>query len=152
MIEGVRVRDLVAHQDARGALTEVLRSDWPEFTRFGQAIFTVNLPGVIRAWHWHERQTDVIVVVGGSARVAVYDGRPTSPTHGRVEDFLVGEGRLAAIVVPPGVYHGYRTVGDRPALILNFPDRLYDASAPDERRVPHDTPDVPYDWDAPPAS
>jgi dTDP-4-dehydrorhamnose 3,5-epimerase len=40
VIEGVRVRALERHADDRGSLTELLRSDWPEFTRFGQAIVT----------------------------------------------------------------------------------------------------------------
>jgi len=56
VIEGVRVRALSCHADDRGSLTELLRSDWPEFTRFGQPIVTVNLLGVIRGWHWHDRQ------------------------------------------------------------------------------------------------
>jgi len=148
VIEGVRVRGLVRHADERGSLTEVWRSDWPEFLKFGQASLTVNLPGVVRGWHWHRRQTDVIVVVQGRAVVALYDARTRSPTRGGVMEFTCDESALRAIVVPPGVYHGYKTLGERPALILNFPDRGYDASSPDEERVPFDSSDVPYDWSA----
>ena len=149
MIEGVRVRRLARHEEARCSLTELLRSDWPEFTRFGQAIVTVNRPGVIRGWHWHRRQTDVIVVVAGSALVPLYDGRPDSPTRGQIEEYVTGEDDLAAIFVPPGVYHGYRTIGGTPALILNFPDATYDPARPDEERVPHDDPAIGYRWEAP---
>ncbi len=147
MIEGVRVRKLVPHVDERGSLTEVLRSDWPEFAGFGQALVTVNLPGVIRAWHWHRRQTDCIVVVQGTAKLLLYDARPGSPTRGELNEFVVGQDNLVAVVVPPGVYHGYLTLGTRPALILNFPDRVYDYEHPDEERLPVDSPEVPYRWD-----
>ena len=148
MIEGVRVRALERHADDRGSLTELLRSDWPEFTQFGQAIVTVNQPGVIRAWHWHDRQTDVIVVVAGRAVVPLYDGRTGSKTAGAVEAHVCGDGDLKAIFVPPGVWHGYKTIGPEPATIVNFPDQVYDAAHPDEHRAPHDTPAVPYDWNA----
>jgi dTDP-4-dehydrorhamnose 3,5-epimerase len=149
VIEGVRVRPLARHGDARGSLTELLRSDWPEFSRFGQAIFTVNRPGVIRGWHWHRRQTDVIIVVAGAALVPLYDGRAASPTRGQLEEHVLDEQNFAAVFIPPGVYHGYRTIGDAPALILNFPDALYDPARPDEERVPHDDPAIGYRWEAP---
>jgi len=146
MIEGVVVRKLEPHVDARGSLTEILRSDWPEFTRFGQALLTVNLPGVIRAWHWHHRQTDTIVVVSGRALLPVYDGRAGSATFGAVERY-VGDGDAPlALVVPPGVWHGYKTLGERPALIVNFPSELYDPGAPDEERIPHDASVPAFDW------
>lgn len=146
MIEGVRRRLLQPHRDSRGSLTELLRADWPEFTRFGQAILTVNLPGVIRAWHWHQRQTDVIVVVAGRALLPLYDGRTNSPTFGRIEEHVGDAMSPYALFVPPGVYHGYKTLGAIPALIVNFPDETYDPNAPDEGRIPYDSPNIPYDW------
>ncbi len=130
---------------------ELLRSDWPEFTQFGQAILTLNRPGVIRGWHWHRRQTDVIVVVRGRALLPLYDGRRDSPTFGMIEERIGDGDRPTAVFVPPGVYHGYRTVSQEPALIVNFPDRLYDPDAPDEERVPHDDPTIGYRWEEPAA-
>lgn len=149
MIDGVVVHSLVRRADARGSLIEVLRSDWPGFTRFGQAIFTVNFPGVIRAWHWHRRQTDVIVVIRGRAVLPLYDGRPGSRTAGATEEHVGDGDNPFALFVPPGVYHGYKTLGNEPALILNFPSELYDPAHPDEERVPHDDVTIGYDWDAP---
>ena len=148
MIDGVRVRTLMRHVDGRGSLTELLRSDWPEFVLFGQAIATINLPGVIRAWHYHRKQTDVIVVLSGRAVLPLYDGRAGSPTRGAVEEHVADGASPFALFVPPGVYHGYKTLGDVPALILNFPSEVYDPAAPDEERVPHDSPEIPYDWDS----
>lgn len=148
MIEGVQRRELVSHTDSRGSLVEVLRSDWPEFERFGQAIVTVNLPGAIRGWHWHRVQTDVIVVIAGVVVVPLYDGRPDSPTTGAVVEHVSDDDQRFALFVPPGVHHGYKTLGSVPATILNFPSRTYDPAQPDEERVPHDAPHIPYDWNA----
>ncbi|RYD03777.1 hypothetical protein N752_18695 [Desulforamulus aquiferis] len=38
LIEGVMIKKLPVIPDQRGYLMEMLRSDWPEFERFGQAI------------------------------------------------------------------------------------------------------------------
>ncbi len=144
----MRVRDLVVHADARGSLTEVLRSDWPEFASFGQAIVTINEPGVVRGWHWHDRQTDVIVVLRGRVLLPLYDGRETSPMRGAVWHQVADEGKPFALFVPPGVYHGYKTLGTQAAVILNVPSEVYDAARPDEHRIEHDHPSIGFDWDA----
>jgi len=141
------MRTLEAHADERGSLTEVLRADWPEFGSFAQAIVTVNAPGVIRGWHWHRRQADVIVVIAGRVLLPLYDAREDSPTRGNLAVRVAGDGPPFALFVPPGVYHGYRTLGSAPATILNFPDRLYDPADPDEVRLAHDDPTVGYSWD-----
>lgn len=147
MIDGVRLRLLDPHLDDRGSLTELLRSDWEEFPGFGQTTLTRNLPGVVRAWHWHERQTDVFVVIGGTMKIVLHDARTTSPTRGQVQEIVLGAERLGLLVVPPNVLHGYRTVSADLGMILNFPDRIYDAEAPDEKRIPFDSDRVPYRWD-----
>lgn len=147
MIEGVRLRPLVRHVDERGSLTELLRSDWPEFRGFAEATVTVNYPDVIRAWHWHTNQDDLFVVVSGVVKLPLYDARPDSPTDGEVNEFFLGSENFAALLVPAGVYHGYKTIGVEPALILNFPNRLYDRDHPDEHRIPYDSAEVPYRWD-----
>ena len=117
--------------------------------RDGQAIITVNRPGVIRGWHWHHRQTDIIVAVHGRVLLPLYDGRADSPTRGKIEERISEDGRRFALFVPPGVYHGYRTIGDEPATILNFPTETYNDAAPDEERVPFDDPAIGYAWTGP---
>jgi dTDP-4-dehydrorhamnose 3,5-epimerase len=49
--------------------------------------------------------------------------------------------------IPIGVYHGYKTTGVEPSLLLNFPTELYDRQAPDEYRMPYNSLDIPYNWD-----
>lgn len=148
MIEGVAVRELRKNVDDRGYLMEILRSDWSEVYRnFGQAYVSLNYPGVIRAWHYHMKQWDVFVCLKGMIKVPLYDAREGSPTKGQIDEFVTGEHRPLAILIPPGVYHGYVTLGTEPSLLLNFPTELYDPHRADEFRTPHDSPDIPYRWD-----
>lgn len=147
MIEGVRTRELRKNVDDRGYLMEILRTDWPDvYTKFGQSYVSLNYPGVIRAWHYHKVQHDLFVCVAGMVKVPLFDGRDASPTKGKTETLIIGEDRPLAILIPPGVYHGYMTLGTAPSLLVNFPSELYDAAHPDEYRVAHDDPAIGYDW------
>lgn len=146
MIEGVKVKDLRVIPDERGLLMEMWRSDDPDFERFGQCYVTMVYPGVVKAWHYHTRQTDHFVCVGGMAKVVLHDPRDDSPTKGETDEFVIGWQRQRLIVIPPHVYHGFTAVGPEPAYIVNVPTELYDYDDPDEHRLPFDDPAIGYDW------
>lgn len=146
MIDGVQVKQLETHADERGMLMEILRSDDSIFTHFGQVYVTYNYPGVIRAWHYHRLQDDLWTVVRGMVKAVLYDNREGSPTRGELNEFFLGEQNRILLRIPAGVLHGYKTVGPETAMLLNFPTRVYNREAPDEYRLPYDSPEVPYDW------
>lgn len=147
MIDGVILHPLKAHPDERGYLMELLRESDPFFRRFSQVYVSKNYPGIVRAWHYHERQSDIWVVVSGMIKAAMFDRRPDSPTYNEVQEVFLGDDNRIALVIPIGVAHGYKTVGMEPSLLLNFPDQLYDRAQPDEFRIPFDSAEIPYDWD-----
>jgi len=145
-IQGVTIKPLRFVRDGRGWLMEVIRSDDPLFQRFGQAYVTTARPGVVKAWHCHARQTDHFAVVAGAARIALFDDRADSPTRGAVMEVVAGEANPVLVVIPPGVFHGFKPEGDAPAHILNLPTELYDYDRPDEIRRPYDDAAIPYEW------
>jgi len=59
----------------------------------------------------------------------------------------MGEYNRILVKIPAGVYHGYKTVGDKPSLLINFPTKPYNSNAPDEYRMPFDSPEIPFNWD-----
>lgn len=146
MIEGVATKKLVRHADERGYVMEMLREDDEVFEHFGQSYVALNYPGVVRAWHYHRHQTDHFVAIKGMVKVALYDAREGSPTHGQVDEFFLGEQNPLLLKIPPGVFHGYKTIGAEPSLLVNFPTHTYNRASPDEYRAPWDSPDIPYDW------
>jgi dTDP-4-dehydrorhamnose 3,5-epimerase len=152
VIHDVEVTELDINVDERGALTEIWRDDWPFYEdRPVMSYFSVSHPGVIRAWHRHERgQTDHFVVPHGRVKVGIYDERVGSPTDGQLDTYVIGEGSMRALRVPGDCWHGYKVIGDRRATLLNFPTNLYDYEQPDEVRLPYDADRIPLDWEAPP--
>jgi len=147
MIEGVQIKQLHKHVDERGFLMELLRSDEEIFRKFGQCYVALNYPGVVRAWHWHQRQDDYFVVIKGMVKLALYDPREGSPTRGRVQELFLGEHNPILVRIPAGVMHGYKTIGSEPSLLLNFPTEPYNREDPDEGRLPWNTDLIPYNWE-----
>lgn len=146
LIEGVAVKDLRLVPDERGFLMEILRRDDPLFQQFGQAYLTAAYPGVVKAWHYHRRQTDYFCVLSGMAKVVLYDAREDSPTQGQINEFFLGEQRRQLLLIPPLVYHGFKNIGTELCLLLNLPTEPYDYAGPDELRAPPHGGEVPYDW------
>jgi dTDP-4-dehydrorhamnose 3,5-epimerase len=146
MIDGAAYKELKLIPDERGFLMEILRSDDPLFQRFGQAYVTAAYPGVVKAWHYHVKQTDHFCVLAGMAKVVLYDAREGSPTKGEINEFYLGEQKRGLVVIPNGVYHGYKNIGSDMVLLLNMPTEVYNYAEPDEHRLPAHGSEIPYDW------
>jgi dTDP-4-dehydrorhamnose 3,5-epimerase len=123
-IEGVVLRPLRRHTDARGWLMELVREDeLPDGYVPAMAYISVTLPGVVRGPHEHRRQSDGFCFVAGHFRLTLWENRPGRPRRCEVHD--VGAGNPAFVLVPAGVVHAYENAGAEEAYVLNFPDRLY---------------------------
>ena len=148
MIDGVMTKKLRVIPDERGRLMECLRNDDELFIGFGQLYMTTTLPGVVKGWHLHDVQWDNIVCVKGMLKLALYDDREASATRRQIDEFFIGEHNPTLVRVPPGVWHGWKCVSPEEAFIVNAPTEVYVYDAPDQRELPYDTPEIPYDWGA----
>lgn len=161
-VKDVVIRDLVVNRDQRGTLTELLRKDWPDLygdtNPFAQMYASVTAVDVARdedKWHVHRQQTDRFYCLAGQIVVAIADPRTDSPTRGEIMlvEMTASADAPAPLVVtvPPGTLHGFLVTSTQPAMLANFPNRLYDPS--DEGRVGFADADVtvgaqvPFSWD-----
>lgn len=100
----------------------------------GQVNFSVQYPGVVKAWHRHSLQTDFWICLTGHIKVGVY----------REEDHkawlaVIGEKKPGVMIIPPPLWHGAATVGDQQAGLLYYVTHAYNAKQPDEQRRGHDS-------------
>jgi len=150
LISGVQLKTLKVIPDERGRLMEILRRDDPFFREFGQVYLTTAYPGVVKAWHYHKKQYDNLVVISGMLKVALFDDREDSPTRGQVDQFFLGDYNPQLLHIPPGVYHGFKCISLQEALVINCPSEPYNHEEPDEYRLPPHAPatkmKIPYDW------
>jgi dTDP-4-dehydrorhamnose 3,5-epimerase len=120
-------RPLKRYDDARGWLCEFFRhDDLAEQYHPTMGYISLTLPGVARGPHEHVDQADLFCFVGpGEFKVFLWDNRPASPTYWRRQTEIVGMQNPMALIVPAGIAHAYKNVGTEPAIVYNFPNRLY---------------------------
>lgn len=123
-IHGVFYLPLQTFKDERGSLTELFRVDALSSIPVANlnplmGYYSVTESGVARGPHEHETQTDLFVFMHGKFELHLWDKKGNKTT------IVVGESYPCVVVVPPGVVHGYRNIGTKPAVSMNFPNTLY---------------------------
>ncbi len=104
---GVAVRPLTSHVDDRGAFTEIFREEWDLGVGLVQWNAVRTAPGVLRGVHVHVLHADLLTVPMGHATIALRDLRTHSPTSGLATTVDLRGDAMGAIVIPPGVAHGF---------------------------------------------
>lgn len=145
-IHDVIVTPLKLLPNESGRLMEVQRADAPEFPGFGQAYVTQSFQGVVKAWYRHRQQVDQIATIVGLIKLVLYDDRPDSPTRDTLHTIIMGELQPRLVAIPPGIWHGFKAIGDTSAFLLHLNTIPYNFDAPDEERLPMDDPKIPYVW------
>jgi dTDP-4-dehydrorhamnose 3,5-epimerase len=146
-IAGVAVVPLRQIPDPRGEVLHMLRADAAEFTGFGECYFSEVVPGAVKAWKRHRLQTQQLAVPVGRIMLAIFDDRDGSPTRGHVATLEVGRpDSYVRVRIPPGLWYGFRSIGDSPALIANCPDQPHDPT--ESEAVGIQEAGFPFDWTA----
>ena len=150
-IDGVRYRLARPVSHHHGHLTEAFRADWGlTDAPVVQVNLTTTFPGRILGWGIHRFTVDRLFAATGSLCIVCYDGRRASPTFGCVNEFMLGERNQGLVVIPPGVYHGWKNIGADEATIVSMPSELYNHDGPDRWELPWDSDAarqvIPYQW------
>ena len=141
MLNGIIVKQLKRIPDERGFFTEIFRNDWKELIEneeIAQANLSISYPGIVRAWHKHEKgQIDYFIVVKGALKICAYDDSSQELNE------IISTGENLQIVKIPGYYwHGFKVVGNETAKLVYLVNRLYDYSKPDELRKAWNDPSI----------
>jgi dTDP-4-dehydrorhamnose 3,5-epimerase len=145
-IDGVRVVELTRHADDGGSMTELARlTDGRAAGLDGFTVRQVNYsemaPGAIKAFHLHARQTDVWYVPPSDRMLVVLlDVRKGSRTEGARQRVMLGHGASRLLLIPPGVAHGVRNLGEATGRLVYLVDLEFstEPAACDEGRLPWD--------------
>jgi dTDP-4-dehydrorhamnose 3,5-epimerase len=126
-IDDVVTYPLRIFHDERGWLSELFRIDEiaPEFHP-EMAYISFTKPGVQRGPHEHVDQADLFCFIGPSTfNIRLWDNRKDSRTFRRMMSLNVGSDNPTAVIVPKGVVHGYKNIGEVDGMVVNCPNRLY---------------------------
>jgi dTDP-4-dehydrorhamnose 3,5-epimerase len=139
------IKELVTHPDERGFFRELIRHTDDFFGEgFAQLSHSIMYPGTAKAWHIHKTQVDWWYVPIGVLKIALVDLRPASRTYRELQELFMGESFGQQVLkIPPGVAHGCKAVGGTTHLFY-VTSCVYDPA--EEGRIPHDDPEIGYDW------
>ncbi len=126
-IDDVIIRELTINTDERGYLIELFRSDEIDQEYYpAMSYLSITKPGIIRGPHEHKEQADYFCFTGPSTfRIYLWDNRKDSDTFGEKFQIDAGEDNPLAIIIPKGVVHAYKNIGDIDGMVFNAPNRLY---------------------------
>jgi len=145
-LHGVVVRERDSIPNAQGEIRHILRADDAELFRgFGEAYASVTAPDVIKGWHQHDTQWNVLSCVSGNVLLALHDPRATSPTRGKTQEIAFIDGQKhRTVLIPPGVLYSWKNCGVSPAVLINCASHPHGTTV--SRKIPLDSVEVPYRW------
>jgi len=117
----VIAEEIPVNRDRRGVVFEPLSADALASQRNVHVVLTE--PGGIRGNHQHQSGTEIVTVYG-PALVRLRDGK-------EIEERVVQEGCAVRFVIPAGVAHAFKNIGERPNLLICFNTEMHDRSNPD---------------------
>lgn len=143
-IEGVSIVPLRRIADERGTIYNMLKCTDPHFVQFGEIYFSSVYHEVIKGWHKHDEMTLNYACVVGRIKLALYDEREHSRTRGALLEAFLGPDDYSLVVVPPGVWNGFKGMSHPIAVVANCCTHPHDP-ARSTRLDPWNN-HIPYDW------
>ena len=145
MIDGVQVVPLRRIPDERGTVYHMLKRTDPHFSRFGEIYFSTIYPGVVKGWHLHKNMTLHYACIHGRIKLVIYDDREGSRTRGELAEVFLGPDNYALVVIPPGLWNGFKGMGSEPAIMADCTDMPHEEV--ESLRVDPFRNHIPYSWE-----
>ena len=149
----VKLIKLIPREDDRGILLKDIQNfNLPVNEKghplFGEHYNVINPKPMTRGFHAHKLLWDYFCIVLGRAKFVLVDCRKKinskeNPTYGKINEFFLSDRNPYTLVVPPGIYHGWKSYVDY-TILSSTGTHLYDPENLDEVRVPIDS--FGYDW------
>jgi dTDP-4-dehydrorhamnose 3,5-epimerase len=144
LIEGVEVIPLRRIPDERGTVMHMLRDTDPHFRGIGEIYFSTVYAGAVKGWHRHREMTLNYTCVHGRIKLVLFDERDGSSTAGELLEVFLGPDQYSLVVIPPGVWNGFKGMSEPYAIVANACTHAHDPSRSD--RLDPFTNHIPYDW------
>ena len=97
-----------------GDVKRAIRSDDLGFISFGEAYFSQVLKNSIKAWKMHTQMHMNLIVPIGSVGFVFFE-----ETSGLYQTNIIGESNYQRLTVPPGIWFGFKGLGNIDSLLLN---------------------------------
>lgn len=93
----------------------------------------------------HEEMTLNYACIHGRIKLVVFDDRKNSKTKGELQEIFLGPDSYNLVVIPPGVWNGFKGMTDPMAIVANCCTHAHDPKR--SKRMDPFKNDIPYNWD-----
>ena len=145
MIEGVTLTPLKIIPGELGDVLHAMKRTEPSFHGFGEAYFSTVMKGAVKAWKCHHEMTLNLVVPCGEIKFVLYDERIDSLTYGKIYEVVLSRRNYQRLTVPPGVWLGFKGMGDDLNMLMNISDIPHDPGEYD--RIDAHQNHISYIWE-----
>jgi dTDP-4-dehydrorhamnose 3,5-epimerase len=143
-IAGVQVVPLRRIPDERGTIFHMLRASDPHFLAFGEVYFATVYKDVVKGWHKHRDMTLNYACPIGRIKLVLYDERDGSASRGALMEVYLGPDSYHLVVIPPGVWSGFKGMAEPFSLVANCATHGHDPGR--STRIDPFDPRIPYHW------
>lgn len=119
MINGVEIIPLEVFPNEQGKVMKMISKDDPFFEKFGEIYFSEVNPGFIKGWHRQKITTKNYVVISGSMKLVLFDGK-------ELQAISLGVDNYCLVKIPPGIWSSFKAQGNKPAIIADLMDMPHD--------------------------
>lgn len=145
-IFGVEISELKIISNELGSVLHMIRNDSTGYLKFGECYFSEVYPYKVKAWKKHSIQTQNITVPVGKIKLVIFDDRNDSTTKGRIQEIVIGRpDNYKRVTIPPGLWYGFASIGDKEALLVNCADLPHDPNESISVGLINDF--IPYVWE-----
>lgn len=152
-LAGVLIFVPTPHHDDRGFFTRTFDANVAlehglDPASFIQDSQSRSRQGVVRGLHGRSGNGEAKLVrcARGAVHDVLVDARPTSPTFGQSEGYLLDDVQFWHLYVPPGFLHGFQTLTECADVCYRI-DRQHDVT--EDLAVRYDDPELSIHWPVP---
>ena len=110
----------------KGSIMHVLKNSDQGFSNFGEVYFSTVNQNVVKAWKLHKRMNLNVVVPSGEVLFSFFDVREKSSTVNQIFKLIFSQSSYFRLTVPPGIWFGFKGIGEGLNLICNVSDIVND--------------------------
>jgi len=139
LIDGVSLTSLKIIVAEGGNVLHAMKASDGSFSGFGEAYFSTITEGRVKGWKCHRQMILNLIVVVGSIRFVLYDGRDKSSTFQTLNEFILGPaGDYSRLTIAPEIWMAFQGIGAGDNILLNIADIEHDPNEVDRLPLAND--------------
>ena len=119
-LKDIKIVKLKNIKNKNGNILHFLKQGDSNFKKFGEAYFSWIHPNKIKAWKMHTKTTLNLVVPHGKVKFVFFLKRIN-----KFRTVTIGEKNYKMLIVPPGVWYGFKGISKNKSLIANITNLIH---------------------------